>query len=280
MTGRASPAGTTATAQPVLRVDGIWKSFGQTPVLRGIALSLHEKEILGVIGPSGGGKTTLLRCLDLLETIDQGRIDYHGQHNLSVAANGVLGLKASDAGGENRPITDDTINALRRDIGFVFQGFNLWEERTVLGNLVLAPTVVLGLSREAAEARAHQLCEEFGLEDKVNARVWQLSGGQRQRVAIIRALMMRPKVVLLDEITSALDPVLTVEVMQAIRQLRDEGLTMIIVTHHIEFASSLCDRILFLSQGQAVQIDTPENLRKSPATDEVKQFLDILRAAR
>lgn len=279
MTEQPQPATSSPGAQSLLRVDGIWKSFGDTPVLRGISFSLREKEILGVIGPSGGGKTTLLRCLDFLETIDQGRVDYHGPHNLTVAANGLAGLR-SGGDDETQPITENMINAVRRDIGFVFQGFNLWEERTVLGNLTLAPTVVLGHSREQATEKAHQLCERFGLADKVNARVWQLSGGQRQRVAIIRALMMQPKLVLLDEITSALDPVLTVEVMQAIRQLRNEGLTMILVTHHIEFASSLCDRIMFLSEGRAVQIDTPENLRKSPATDEVKRFLDILRAAR
>jgi polar amino acid transport system ATP-binding protein len=279
MTGQTQSAGVTTPAECVLRVDNICKSFGSTSVLRSISFALHEREILGVIGPSGGGKSTLLRCLDMLETIDQGRIDYHGPHNLSVAADGVSGLTAR-GDGENQPISEQTINALRRDIGLVFQGFNLWEERTVLGNLVLAPMVVLGQTHDAASAEARRLCERFGLADKVDARVWQLSGGQRQRVAIIRALMMQPKLILLDEITSALDPVLTVEVMQAIRQLRDEGLTMILITHHIEFASSLCDRILFLSEGRAVQIDTPENLRKSPATEEVKRFLDILRAAR
>lgn len=265
--------------QPVLRVEDIRKTFDKTPVLQGITFSLNEREILGVIGPSGGGKTTLLRCLDLIETIEQGRIDYHGPHNLSLTANGVSGLRACGLG-EKAPISEDTVNALRRDIGLVFQGFNLWEERTVLKNLVLAPMVVLRQTFENAEHRAHRLCERFGLADKVDKRVWQLSGGQKQRVAIIRALMMEPKLMLLDEITSALDPVLTVEVMQAIRQLRDEGLTMIVVTHHIEFASSLCDRILFLSAGRGIQIDTPANLRKAPATKEVERFLDILGAAR
>jgi len=263
----------------LLRVDDIWKAFGDTPVLKGVSFTLREKEILGIIGSSGSGKTTLLKCLDLLETIDKGLIEYYGPHKLSVTANGATGLR-NCADGDTKPMLEDAVNALRKDIGFVFQGFNLWEERTVLGNLILAPMVVQGQPREVAENRAHELCRQFGIENKVEARVWQLSGGQRQRVAIMRALMMEPKLMLLDEITSALDPVLTVEVMQAIRQLRERGLTMIIVTHHIEFASSLCDRIMFLSQGRAVQIDTPENLRRSPATDEVKMFLDILRAAR
>jgi len=186
----------------------------------------------------------------------------------------------SDSGTDKGPLSEDGTNALRKDIGFVFQGFNLWEERTVLGNLVLAPMVVLAQPRGAAEERARELCRQFGLGDKIEAKVTQLSGGQRQRVAIIRALMMEPKIMLLDEVTSALDPVLTVEVMQAIRQLREKGLTMIVVTHHLEFASSLCDRIMFLSRGEAVQIDTPENLRSAPASPEVKQFLEVLRDAR
>lgn len=145
---------------------------------------------------------------------------------------------------------------------------------------VLAPMVVLKQSREVVEQRARDLCRQFALEEKIEAKVSQLSGGQRQRVAIIRALMMEPRIMLLDEITSALDPVLTVEVMQAIRQLRQKGLTMVLVTHHLEFASSLCDRIMFLSHGEAVQVDTPTNLRASPASAEVKQFLEILRDAR
>jgi polar amino acid transport system ATP-binding protein len=273
------PRNASASSLQFLVVDDIEKSFADTPVLRGISFALKEKEILGVIGPSGGGKTTLLRCLDLLETIDRGRIDYYGAHNLSVTSNGLSDVRVNDQN-ERRPISEHAVNALRRDIGFVFQGFNLWNERTVLRNLVLAPTVVLGHSHDAASAKARELCERFGLANKLDAKIWQLSGGQQQRVAIIRALMMRPRLILLDEITSALDPVLTVEVMQAIKQLREEGLTMILVTHHIEFASSLCDRILFLSQGCAVQIDTPENIRNYPVTNEVRRFLDILTAAR
>lgn len=275
----ASPESTHIPAdREILRVGGICKRFDSNEVLRGVSFALREREILGVIGPSGGGKTTLLKCLDLLESIDAGRIEYHGPHNLVVTANGVTGLREAESA--SHPLSEDTINTLRQDIGLVFQGFNLWEERTVMGNLTLAPMVVLGARRSVSEAKAVDLCRQFGLADKAHAKVWQLSGGQRQRVAVIRALMMQPKLMLLDEITSALDPVLTVEVMQAIRKLRDQGLTMILVTHHIEFASSLCDRILFLSEGRAVQLDTPENLRKRPATEEVRTFLEILRAAR
>ena len=263
----------------VLRIQGVGKRFGDTQVLQGISFVLREREILGVIGPSGSGKTTLLRCINLLERIDEGQIEYLGPHKLIVTPTDVATTKKK-SGLKPYSSIRTSVDLLRQDIGFVFQGFNLWEERTVLGNLILAPTVVLKQPTREAEARARKLCQQFGLEEKIAANVWQLSGGQRQRVAIIRALMMQPKVMLLDEITSALDPVLTVEVMQAIKQLRDQGLTMMIVTHHIEFASSVCDRIMFLSDGKITQLGSPETLRTTPANERVKQFLAILRAAR
>jgi ABC-type polar amino acid transport system ATPase subunit len=268
------------TGSDVLRVHGVGKRFGDTQVLRGVSFVLREREILGVIGPSGSGKTTLLRCINLLEGIDEGQIEYLGPHKLIVTPTDVATTAKKVSGLKPYSSIRTSVNLLRQDIGFVFQGFNLWEERTVLGNLILAPTVVLKQPTREAEARARKLCQQFGLEEKMGANVWQLSGGQRQRVAIIRALMMQPKVMLLDEITSALDPVLTVEVMQAIKQLREQGLTMMIVTHHIEFASSVCDRIMFLSDGKITQLGSPESLRSSPANERVRQFLAILRAAR
>ena len=239
-----------------------------------------EREILGVIGPSGGGKTTLLRCLDMLETIDVEEMEYFGQFTISKEANGASVSIDRAAPKARADLTENTLNKLRKHIGFVFQGFNLWDERTVLENLTLAPRVVLGRPQKDLKKEALELCSQFGLEDKAYSRGWQLSGGEKQRVAIMRALMMKPRLMLLDEITSALDPVLTVEVMGAIRQLRERGLSMIIVTHHIEFASLLCDRIMFLSDGRAVQIETPERLRHCPANDEVKRFLDLLQTAR
>ena len=259
----------------VLRIENLSKSFGDNVVLRDISFTLHKNEILGIIGPSGSGKTTLLKCLNLLETFAHGSIEFGGE--LKIWADGDETLKAS-RGAATEFLTEEVVNGIRREVGLVFQSFNLWEDKTVIENLVLGPTVVLRQSRQAAEEKAIQLCLKFGLQEKIRSRVWQLSGGQRQRVAIIRALMMSPRIILLDEITSALDPVLTAEVLQAIRQLREQGLAMLIVTHHIEFASSLCDRIMFLSHGQILQMDTPMNLRQHPESGEVKSFLETLRA--
>jgi ABC-type polar amino acid transport system ATPase subunit len=262
----------------ILRVDNIHKAFDGIPVLQEISFTLKEKEILGIIGPSGGGKTTLLKCLDFLEIIDSGEIDYYEHFKITKEKDGNILIKTNSAYEEISG--EDAFNNLRKEIGFVFQGFNLWEERSVFYNLTLAPRVVLGKNFKELEDETIELSRQFGLESKLHSKVWELSGGQRQRVAIMRALMMKPKIMLLDEITSALDPVLTVEVMQAIKQLREKGLSMIIVTHHIEFASSLCDRIMFLSQGKIIQLDTPEVLRASPSTEEVRKFLEILQTAR
>ena len=263
---------------PVLRVEAIGKSFGYNTVIRGVTFDLYPKEILGIIGPSGGGKTTLLKCLDLLETLDSGTIEFFGQWKVaSVDGNQSI----CETGREElvEELNEEHVHRIRQRIGLVFQSLNLWEERSVLGNLVLAPVVVRGTTRAAAEERAFELCERFGLEDKLKQTVWQLSGGQRQRVAIIRALMMEPEVLFLDEVTSALDPVLTFDVLETIRELQQRGLTMILVTHHLEFASSICDRLMFLAGGKTLQLDSPENLRRKPATDEIKRYLEVLRAA-
>jgi ABC-type polar amino acid transport system ATPase subunit len=247
-------------------VRNVAKSFGAHVALHDISLDIRSGEILGVIGPSGGGKSTLLRCLDGLEKPDSGSIEYF--------LDGEMRIDPTSA------LTSPALTALRRLVGFVFQGLNLWEDRSVLENLALAPRLVTGVSRGDINDRARTLCRRFGLETKLDARTWELSGGEQQRVAIVRALMMQPRLVLLDEVTSALDPVLTVDVMNAIRQLRDEGLTLVVVTHHIEFASRLCDRILFLAAGRVVQLDVPSVLRASPASAEVSQFLDLLASAR
>jgi ABC-type polar amino acid transport system ATPase subunit len=262
-----------------LRLDSISKSFGATLVLAGVSFELQPGEILGVIGPSGGGKSTLLRCINLLEHPDEGRLEVTGSWVIDFGADLFPAVTRAGESSWGR-LTEEIENQLRRTIGMVFQGFNLWEERTVLENLILAPRVVLEKTRAEAVSEAEGLCRQYGLETKLHLDAWRLSGGQRQRVAIMRALMMKPKILLLDEVTSALDPVLTVEVMQVIRGLRDAGLAMILVTHHLEFASSLCDRLLFLDLGRIVQIDPPEVMRRSPASPEVKRFLQILTSAR
>ncbi|MDO8544477.1 MAG: amino acid ABC transporter ATP-binding protein [Opitutaceae bacterium] len=261
----ASPP--TAGAPPALRVEKLRKTFGDHTVLRDISFELAQGEILGVIGPSGGGKTTLLRCLNLLEEPDSGALSYFGDLRVSVGSN--------DA---PKSLPEETRTLVRRQVGLVFQNFNLWDERTVLENLTLGPTVVQRIAREHASAAAIELCDQFGLARYLSHRVWQLSGGQKQRVAIMRALIMNPRLLLLDEVTSALDPMLAAEVLNSIRDLRRQGRTMIVVTHHMEFASSLCDRLMFLDQGAIVQLDTPGSLKANPRTDTVKRFLEILRS--
>lgn len=215
--------------------------------------------------------------MNFLELPDQGIINYHNQ--IKFETDGCLFSFSRGAEDKNK-IRKDELCALRKKIGFVFQGFNLWQERSVLGNLTLAPRVVYKENRKSAENRAKTLCAQFGLELKIFSHINSLSGGEKQRVAIIRALMMRPDFMFLDEITSALDPILTAEVLQAIQKLKNQGLTMIVVTHHLEFASKLCDRIMFLSKGSIEQIDTPENLQKNPATEEIKKFLEVLKETR
>ncbi len=277
MTGFESNPGTPARA-PIITVSGLRKSFGSLLVLHDLAFDVHDGEILGVVGPSGGGKTTLLRCLNALEAFDSGEMLYLGEVQVRVGpGRDTTFIREVGPGSDGN---DEVLSTLRRRVGMVFQGFNLWDERTLLDNLTLAPIVVCCEPRDSAIARAEALCEQFGIEDKLRVRAWSLSGGQRQRAAIVRALMMQPRVLLLDEITSALDPVLTVEVMSAIRQLRDRGLTLVIVTHHLDFATALCDRLMFLSGGAIVQLGAPSTLRDRPASEEVARFLDILRRAR
>ena len=258
-------------------VEKINKSFREISVLKQVSFTVKNREIIGVIGPSGGGKTTLLRCLDFLVRIEGGSIKYNFiPSSLVIDKSGISQATVGPVSKQDK--SSEVANILRKNIGFVFQGYNLWEDRTILSNLILAPMVVRAFHRDTAEQMAYEFSKQFGIEDKLSAKAWQLSGGQKQRVAIIRALMMEPRIILLDEVTSALDPVLTLGVMEAISSRRDRGLTMIIVSHHIEFVSSLCDRVIFLSKGQIEQIDTPEVLKRYPATNEVAKFLAILRA--
>jgi polar amino acid transport system ATP-binding protein len=229
-------------------------------VLRGIDLAVAEHEVVCLIGASGSGKSTLLRCIDLLEPIDSGRIVIEGT---DITAAGV------------------DVDRVRRRIGIVFQAFNLFPHMSVLRNVTLAPMKVLGTSRAAAEADADALLERFGLADKRDEYPDRLSGGQQQRAAIVRALAMRPDLLLLDEITSALDPELVADVLDVIRELAAEGMTMIIATHEMGFARDVADRVCFLDEGAILEEGPPAAMFSAPREVRTRQFLDrIIRAGR
>jgi len=236
----------------VIRVSGLTKHFGALPVLRGIDCAIAASEVVCVIGPSGSGKSTLLRCLNGLEEATGGEVLVHG-------------VKVND------PRTD--LDALRADIGMVFQRFNLFPHKTVLENIALAPTKVRGLGVAAARERAHALLAKVGLLDKIDAYPNQLSGGQQQRVAIARALAMQPRIMLFDEPTSALDPEMVGEVLAVMQTLADEGMTMVVVTHEMEFARHVGDRVLFLDEGVVVEEGAPEDLFERPREERTQRFL-------
>jgi polar amino acid transport system ATP-binding protein len=234
-----------------LTLEGVHKSFGRNEVLRGIDLDVAEHEVICLIGASGSGKSTLLRCVNLLEPVSAGRIVVEGQE---ITARGV------------------DVNRIRRRIGIVFQAFNL---------VTLAPRKALGLSHAEANVRANELLERFGLADKANDYPDRLSGGQQQRVAIVRALAMQPDLMLLDEVTSALDPELVAEVLEVIRELAAAGMTMVIATHEMSFARDIADRICFLDEGVILEEGPPQQLLTEPREKRTQQFLDrIIQAGR
>jgi polar amino acid transport system ATP-binding protein len=241
-----------SASAPALVLDGVHKSFGRNEVLRGIDLTLAPHEVVCLIGASGSGKSTLLRCVNLLEPVDAGRIVVSGTEITT-------------------PRTD--VNAVRRGIGIVFQAFNLFPHMSVLRNVTLAPTQALGLSRGDAEAQAVELLERFGLADKRDEYPDRLSGGQQQRVAIVRALAMRPDLMLLDEVTSALDPELVAEVLNVIRELAEGGMTMLIATHEMGFARDIADRVCFLDAGLILEEGDPEAIFTAPQEPRTQQFL-------
>jgi polar amino acid transport system ATP-binding protein len=236
------------------------KSFGKLEVLRGIDLSLAEHEVVCLIGASGSGKSTLLRCVNLLEPIDSGRIVVRGE---AITDRGV------------------DVNRIRRGIGIVFQAFNLFPHMSVLRNVTLAPAKVLGTPRAQAETEAVELLERFGLADKRDEFPDRLSGGQQQRVAIVRALAMRPELLLLDEVTSALDPELVAEVLGVIRELAGGGMTMLIATHEMSFARDIASRVCFLDAGVILEQGPPEQIFSAPREPRTQQFLQrIIEAGR
>ncbi|HET7141879.1 MAG TPA: amino acid ABC transporter ATP-binding protein [Candidatus Limnocylindria bacterium] len=243
------------TRQPdgiALQVEGLWKSFGSLEVLRGINLELAEHEVVACIGASGSGKSTLLRCINLLEPIDAGRIVVEGEE---ITAAGV------------------DVDRIRRRIGIVFQAFNLFPHMSVLQNVTLAPRKVLSLSPADADVRATELLERFGLADKRDDYPDRLSGGQQQRVAIVRALAMQPDLLLLDEVTSALDPELVAEVLNVIRELAQTGMTMILATHEMSFARDIASRVVFLDEGRILEQGPPHQIFTAPREPRTREFL-------
>jgi polar amino acid transport system ATP-binding protein len=238
--------------EPLLRLDRVVKSFGDNLVLDGIDLEVATGEVLVVIGPSGSGKSTLLRCVNLLEPLDSGQIVFEGAE---ITANG----------------TD--VSRVRQRIGMVFQQFNLFPHLTVLDNLTLAARRIRKLSRADAEGRAHILLAQVGLEEKAHQHPHQLSGGQQQRVAIARALMMEPHVMLFDEVTSALDPELVGEVLVVMRDLARGGMTMLVVTHEMQFAREVGDRLVFMDEGKIVEQGEPAAVLDQPQEERTRRFL-------
>jgi polar amino acid transport system ATP-binding protein len=235
-----------------VRIEGLHKRFDELEVLKGIDLTVAEHEVICLIGASGSGKSTLLRCINLLEPIDAGRITVLGQE---ITGRGV------------------DVNAIRRQIGIVFQSFNLFPHMTVLRNVTLAPVKVLGLSASEAETRARELLGRFGLADKADEYPDRLSGGQQQRVAIVRALAMQPDIMLLDEVTSALDPELVAEVLDVIRELAAGGMTMLIATHEMGFARDIASRVCFLDDGVILEQGPPQQLFNDPKEERTRRFL-------
>jgi len=250
--------------RPMLAVANVSKRFGTLEVLRGVSLVVDAGEVVVVIGPSGSGKTTLLRCINLLEDYEQGTVTVDGDP---------IGYRLDERGGQRLRMSEREIAAARESVGIVFQSYNLFPHMTVLHNITAAPIRVKGIPRARAEQRAIDLLAMVGLSDKAHEYPARLSGGQQQRVAIARALAMDPKIMLFDEVTSALDPELVGEVLAAMQQLARDGMTMVVVTHEMSFARDIADRIVFMDGGVIVEQGKPEQLLFSPATERVRAFL-------
>jgi ABC-type histidine transport system ATPase subunit len=252
-----------AQATPALEIRDLHKRYGQLDVLKGISLSAHDGAVISILGSSGSGKSTLLRCINLLENPHQGQILIAGEE---------LKLRATRKG-ELIAADNRQINRLRSDIGFVFQNFNLWPHMTVLDNITEAPRRVLGQSKAEATEVAEALLAKVGIADKRHAYPAQLSGGQQQRAAIARTLAMQPKVILFDEPTSALDPEMVQEVLTVIRGLAEEGRTMLMVTHEMNFARQVSSEVVFLHQGLIEEQGSPEQVFNDPRSARCKQFM-------
>jgi len=248
---------------PVVDARDVHKSYGTTTVLHGVSLEVQPQETVCIIGPSGSGKTTFLRCLNRLEAIDSGTIRIAGEAiGVDRRAGGIFGGRARRR-----------LARQRSEIGFVFQRFNLWPHRTVLENITYGPRKVRGLDKAAAHDRAMALLRKVGLEDKADQYPQRLSGGQQQRVAIARALAMQPRLMLFDEPTSALDPETVGEVLDVMRQLAEDGMTMVVVTHEMGFARKVADRVLVMDRGAIVEEGTPAQVFDAPTAERTRTFL-------
>jgi polar amino acid transport system ATP-binding protein len=239
----------------MIKLNDLVKSFGSLTVLKGVDLIVNEKEVVVLIGASGSGKSTLLRCLNFLEVYDNGAIQIQGEHIIPDKTN---------------------LNKVREEVGMVFQHFNLFPHKTVLENIIEAPVYVKKVKVDQAKKQAYELLEKVGLKDKADVYPESLSGGQKQRVAIARALAMKPKIMLFDEPTSALDPELVGEVLQVMKQLANDGMTMVVVTHEMGFAREVADRVAFMHDGQILEQDHPKKFFDHPQNDRTKQFLNSI----
>ena len=245
--------------ESILKLEGVQKSFGALHVLRGIDLEVQKGEVICVLGPSGSGKSTLLRCINLLEPPDAGTITFAGK-------------EITGEGGDSA----EELDFVRQRVGMVFQQFNLFPHKSALENVSLAPEKVLGGSKEDTRAQAAELLDRVNLSDKLNEYPERLSGGQQQRVAIARALAMDPDLMLFDEVTSALDPELIKEVLDVMRELAEEGMTMLVVTHEIGFARDVGDRVVFMDEGVIVEQGDPKQVLDSPKEERTKKFLGLV----
>ena len=248
----------------VVEIVDLHKSFGDNHVLRGVSLTVHEGEVIIIIGPSGSGKSTLLRCLNHLEKIDSGKITVAGHH---------MGYRAN-AKGDLVELSDSEVAKQRRDVGMVFQHFELFPHLTAVENISVAPINVLKVDAGEASAEAIRLMERVHLPDKLHEYPGKLSGGQKQRVAIARAMAMHPKLMMFDEVTSALDPEMITEVLDVMVDLSRQGMTMLVVTHEMGFARAAADRVIFMDVGVIVEESTPQVFFSNPQTDRAKRFLD------
>jgi polar amino acid transport system ATP-binding protein len=250
-------------AEPMVKLEGICKRFGELEVLRGVDIDIAKGEVVCILGPSGSGKSTLLRCVNLLEPPEEGDIYVEGRDICKGPGSGT---------GEQ----SWELDFVRQRVGIVFQQFNLFPHKTALQNVTLAQETVLGRSRAEAREKATELLERVGLGDKLNQYPETLSGGQQQRVAIARALAMDPQVMLFDEVTSALDPELVKEVLDVMRELAEEGMTMIVVTHEIGFAREVADRVVFMDGGVIVEQGPPADVLESPREERTQKFLGLV----